>query len=167
MQENADMLMAYLRSMVRDPGAVDDLFQETMMTAWRRLDDFDRSRPFGPWLRGIGARLIMAHYRKCKHDFMLISEPILERIHQQMDGLDNKTQTSFNDSIGHLRDCIKTLPTKLEDAISARYLNEHSPLQAADHLGISQEAIKKRLQRARMQLLKCLQRKRVMAGETT
>ena len=165
MRENADRLMIFLRATVRDSAVVDDLFQETMMTAWRRLDDFDRSRPFGPWLRGIGARLVMAHFRKTKRDFMLIDQPVLERISQQMNQLDESSRYSFDESIEQLRDCIKSLPEKLGTAISARYLNDHSMLQAAGQLGISEEATKKRLQRARTQLLECMQRKEVLARE--
>ena len=165
MRENADRLMIFLRATVRDSAVVDDLFQETMLTAWRRLDGFDRNRPFGPWLRGIGARLVMAHFRKTKRDFMLIDQPVLERISQQMNQLDESSRYSFDESIEQLRDCIKSLPEKLGTAISARYLNDHSMLQAAGQLGISQEATKKRLQRARTQLLECLQRKEVLARE--
>jgi len=47
------MLTVFLRSRVNDEAAVDDLFQETMLVAWKRLDDCDLSRPFGPWLRGL------------------------------------------------------------------------------------------------------------------
>lgn len=42
------MVLAMLRSMVYDKNAVDDLFQETMITAWRTLDRYDEERPFGP-----------------------------------------------------------------------------------------------------------------------
>lgn len=65
-RENARMLTTYLRSLVHDEAAVDDLFQETMVVAWRRLDECDLSRPFSPWLRGIASRFVMAHYRKRK-----------------------------------------------------------------------------------------------------
>ena len=40
-REHADMLTVYLRSAVGNQTDVDDLFQETMVIAWRRLDDFD------------------------------------------------------------------------------------------------------------------------------
>ena len=56
-REHADMLTVYLRSALGDTSDVDDLFQETMVVAWRRLDDFDQTRPFGPWLRGIARNL--------------------------------------------------------------------------------------------------------------
>ena len=62
-RENARMLTVYLRSIVCDDSTVDDLFQEAMVVAWKRLDECDLSKPFGPWLRGIASRLVMAHYR--------------------------------------------------------------------------------------------------------
>src|SRR5207244_4127634 len=63
-REHTDMLTAFLRTLLgRDP-AVDDLFQETMLVAWRRLKDYDRSRPFAPWLRGIAQVLVLEHARK-------------------------------------------------------------------------------------------------------
>jgi len=36
-----------------DQTAADDIWQETMLVAWRRFDDDDTTRPFGAWLRGI------------------------------------------------------------------------------------------------------------------
>ena len=65
-RENSRMLTAYLRTLVDDESVVDDLFQESMLVAWRRLDECDLSRPFGPWVRGIAGRLVLAHYRKRK-----------------------------------------------------------------------------------------------------
>jgi RNA polymerase sigma-70 factor (ECF subfamily) len=41
---------------VRDSHAAEDLAQEGFVAAIRALDRFDRSRPFGPWLRTIVAR---------------------------------------------------------------------------------------------------------------
>ena len=63
-RENTRMLTVFLRSRVKDEAAVDDLFQETMLVAWKRLDDCDLSRPFGPWLRGIAHRLVIIDHLK-------------------------------------------------------------------------------------------------------
>jgi RNA polymerase sigma-70 factor (ECF subfamily) len=42
---------AYL--VVHDTGAAEDIAQEAFLAAVRRLDHFDRRRPFGPWLHRI------------------------------------------------------------------------------------------------------------------
>src|SRR3954471_14272690 len=41
---------------VRDEHAAEDIAQEGFVAAIRALERFDRSRPFGPWLRTIVAR---------------------------------------------------------------------------------------------------------------
>src|SRR5687768_10367216 len=77
---HAQMLTVYLRCAVRDPGTADDLFQETMLTAWKNLDKFDRSRPFGPWLRGIAGKLVLAQRRKSARGFVLCDAEVLEHL---------------------------------------------------------------------------------------
>ena len=44
MQENAHSLRVFLHSIARNPSLVDDLFQETMIVAWRTIDRFDQNR---------------------------------------------------------------------------------------------------------------------------
>ena len=63
-REHADMLTVYLRASLGNSPDVDDVFQETMIVAWKRLDDFDHTRPFAPWLRGIARNLVLAQRRR-------------------------------------------------------------------------------------------------------
>jgi RNA polymerase sigma-70 factor (ECF subfamily) len=56
-RENSRMLLAFIRSIQSDQAAADDIWQETMLVAWRRIGDYDNSRPFGPWLRGIAQKI--------------------------------------------------------------------------------------------------------------
>jgi DNA-directed RNA polymerase specialized sigma24 family protein len=55
-RENTGMLMAYIRAGIRDEHAADDVYQETVLAAWKRLDDYDSQKPLGPWLRGIASK---------------------------------------------------------------------------------------------------------------
>ena len=81
-RENTDMLVAYIRSGVRDEHAVDDLYQETVLTAWRRLDAYDRDKPIGPWLRGIAGKLMLAHYRKTSRSAQPLNDQTLEWLNE-------------------------------------------------------------------------------------
>ena len=63
-REHEGKLRSFVGALVRDPGAMDDLVQESFLIAWRNLDRYDRKLPFGPWLRGIARRLCLAHHRK-------------------------------------------------------------------------------------------------------
>src|SRR5262245_42440108 len=104
-REHADKLMVYLRAVVRDPAAVDDLFQETMLTAWRNIDRFDRERPFGPWLRGIAGKLVLAWRRKSCDQPRLCDAEILELLDQRLTQTDRLPGDTLDEQLEALRDC--------------------------------------------------------------
>ena len=63
-RENGDMLRAFVLSSVRDSTTADDVVQEAFLVAWRNLERYDRSLPFGPWVRGIASKLILNLWRR-------------------------------------------------------------------------------------------------------
>ena len=157
--ENADMLTTYLRAVVWRQAVVDDLFQETMLVAWRRLGEYDPTRPFGSWLRGIAARLVMAHVRKTKRDVMLCDENVLVYLDRQIQRIGQRDGDTWDDKIAALRECLAALAEAPKQAISLRYLDGCSAQTVAQRLNVTLEAVKKRLQRGRSLLLACLERK--------
>lgn len=155
-REHADMLTAYLRSLLRGGSAVDDIFQETMLVAWRRLDDFDRSRPFGPWLRGIAAKLVLQHRRQSARSALNCDPQVLEALDARFLETAQLPGDSFRDRAERLFDCITKLPEKLREAIEMTYGRDMLLKQIAESINSSEEAVKKRVQRARQLLAECL-----------
>jgi len=155
-REHADMLMAYLRSLVGNDPAVDDLFQQTMLVAWRRLDDYDRSRPFGPWLRGIAQRLSMEHRRKSAARPAVIDPAVLSELDKRFDALTSAPGDSFRDRAERLMSCLSKLPDAMRHAIEMVYARGLMIASAAAAIGDSEEAVKKRVQRGRQLLARCL-----------
>lgn len=164
-RENSRMLMTYLRSLVSDEAAVDDLFQETMVIAWRRMDDCDLTRPFGPWLRGIAARLVMAHFRKHKRLPLLLDERLLERLDERFESIDSRYGDAWDEKVQGLHQCIQALPSRYQEVIRIRYLDNTSSQATAEQLQLTLEACKKRMQRARQKIADCLKRKFVLLTE--
>lgn len=163
-REHADMLMVYLRSIVRDATTVDDLFQETMLTAWRTIDRFDRARPFGPWLRGIAGKLVLASRREAVAHPALCDEQTLEQLDHRMTQLQRLPGDTLDEKLDALRDCLCNLPELYRQAIELRYQEQLKPQTITARLQLNAEAVKKRLQRARMMLLECLTGKLAMIG---
>lgn len=158
-REHAPMLMVYLRSVIRDASMVDDLFQETMLTAWRIIDTFDRTRPFGPWLRGIAGKLVLAHYRKDARRFVQCDEVILGQIDYRLESLQQLSGDTLDEKLDHLKECLANLPETYRMAVELRYKEELKGQSLADRLDLTLENTKKRLQRARQRLLECIERK--------
>ena len=166
-RENSRMLNVYLHSLVNDAAAVDDLFQETMVVAWQRLDDFDLSRPFGPWLRGIASRLVMAYYRQRKLLPISLDDRVLSELGDSLESINLQAGDAWGDRIAALNGCMKGLPEKNHQAVRLRYFDVQSTERTAQRLSISIEACKKRLQRSRVMLADCLRRQGVLAMEAS
>jgi RNA polymerase sigma-70 factor len=161
-RENADALTAFLRASVDDRAAAEDLFQETMLVAWRKIGSYDRARPFGAWLRGIARMLVLAHYRRGMRETPL-SEDQLEYVDEQMTHIEHQSGDTFDEKIAALRDCVARLEPEYRQTIEMHYQQGKTTDWMAAQLAITREAIQKRLQRARQQLAECLQRKAVLS----
>lgn len=166
MRENADMLLAFLRASVRDPHAVDDIFQETMIVAWRRLDDFDTERSFAKWLRGIAGKLVLAHFRRSKFDSPSFDQATLEWMEHRFAHLDGLRGDTLEEKLGLLRECVSRLPDDSRASIEARYLKQQSLNEIVQEFGIALQTLKKRLYRAKQQLGLCLEQKLLALEES-
>lgn len=157
-RENGGMLSAYLSASV-PASVVDDLWQETMLTAWRRWDDYDRSRPFGAWLRGIASNNVLAWYRTHARDPAVWDPATLEVTDREFDRLQKLPGDTFDDKLVALRECIERLPENYRDAVLLRYEKGMQPSELAATLSRNTETVKKRLQRAKAMLLVCIRGK--------
>ncbi len=158
-REHADMLAAYTRSLLWSPGAADDLFQETMLTAWKQLGQYDRTRPFGPWLRGIARNLSLEHERKNRARPVATDGAVLDALDQRYDRL-AAPGDSFRERADRLLQCIPRLPEAMREVIEMMYSRGLMLRQIAESLGTNEELVKKRVQRARQMLAQC-----VLSGE--
>lgn len=155
-RQNEAMLITYIRALVPDAGLSDDIFQDTMITAWRKFDQYDQSRPLGPWLRGIAANLIRNARRKQATDILVFNEPLQEFIEKAVGVLDQQPGDQWSDRIVELKTCLEQLPDRARQLIDDRYHDGLNAAQIAGKLDVSAASVRKRLQRIRDVLLKCL-----------
>lgn len=163
-REHAGTLRVFLRTAVRDSATADDLFQETLLVAWRNLERFDRARPFGPWLRGIAAKLVMANRRKAARGAMLCEPHLLEQLDRRCEELERQPGDTLDEKLEGLRECLRNLPEPYRETVRLRYHEGLKGESLAERMTISLENAKKRLQRGREKLLDCLKRKLAIAG---
>jgi RNA polymerase sigma-70 factor (ECF subfamily) len=158
-RENSAMLRAYLSMVVRDASLADDLWQETMLIAWQRLDSFDRKRPFGPWLRGIASKLVLARGRTDRRWVTFGEEESLEALSVQCERVQALRGDTLDAKLDALRACVEGLPEHEQQCIKMRYSDGLKPSEIATRANIALEAVKKRLSRAKQRLQDCLQGK--------
>ncbi|MBM4111344.1 MAG: sigma-70 family RNA polymerase sigma factor [Phycisphaerae bacterium] len=164
-REHADMLIAYLRAMAWNDALVDDAFQEAIIVAWRRLPDFDRSKPFAPWLRGIARNTLLGLARKQQRRHEIAGDAAALHLEHQLARIESTPADRFSDRLEPLMDCMKRLAPEQREAVELVYGQSLDNSVAASTAGTNDETFRKRLYRARMQLAECLRRKGILEGE--
>ena len=113
--ERVQSEQARLRSFIRALGvraeAVDDLAQETLIIALKKLDEFDRGSDFGVWVRQIARRLIANERRKEARRSQILSDCVtdllLEINHEPMSPSERQ---EHDEELAALRECMAALP---------------------------------------------------------
>lgn len=159
-REHGDALLASIRATAGAEQA-EDIFQDAVLVAWRRLPDYDRTRPFGPWLRGI-ARMIALDYASKRTRMQLASPEVIEQVEQDLRAFERwagsaaEVALGFRERLAALDECLSRLPANYAQTIQSAYRDSHTLAQIARATDEHEETIKKRLQRARALLAECL-----------
>jgi len=166
-REHGDALLASIHA-IAGPLHADDIFQDTVLVAWRRLEDYNRTRPFGPWLRGI-ARMVALEYAARQKRVRIASPEVMAAVERDLHAFERWTGSAaeaamgFRERLAALDDCIARLPTPYADAVQSVYRDSHTIAHLAMASDESKESIKKRIQRARAMLAECLSAKGAFA----
>ena len=127
---------AYL--IIRDAHAAEDIAQEGFVAAVRALDRFDRSRPFGPWLRTIVARRAIdaARARALRRE---VEATALEHL--------DAGEPSPLAPDADLLAAIAALPEDQRIVVVLRHLLELTPAEIAALVGVPRGTVNSRLRR--------------------
>ena len=157
-RENEGALMAYIRTFTRDAQIAEDLFQETMLIAWRKFDEFDSHQSLSAWLRGIAKNLIRNAWRKQSNDLLVFDESTECVAQNTTEAVEMQGSDTWLERLSALSDCISRLPARSRELVTARYADKQTADELALTVGIRADAVRKRLQRIREQLADCIER---------
>lgn len=156
-REHERMLLAFLRGVLPEADAL-DVYQQSCLAAWQSLDAYDRARPFGPWLRGIATRLVLRHHRG-KRPTVPLDEAMIERVGAKVDALARLPGDTWDERMDSLRRCLADIREEDRRLVDLYYRDGLTCAQIALRAGDGVEAVKKRLQRVRADLGRCLEGK--------
>jgi RNA polymerase sigma-70 factor (ECF subfamily) len=138
------------------PHEAEDLAQEAFVTAFRKLDEFDTDRPFGPWVRSIAFNLLRNHWRK----FRVVSIGGNEELEALIDqGIAARHPGGEGRELAALRDCLEQLDGPTRALVDRRYGDEASVQEIAMELGRKYSAVTMQLHRLRQVLAECIRGK--------
>ena len=150
-------LMSVLLRFVRDRELVRDLAQETFLRVYERLDQFDPSRRFGPWLFRIGVNLALDYLRKRRRRVwpLLFSESRAEKGPDPAVA-DPRTNLDLEQEV---RRVLEDIPEKYRTVLVLRDLENFSSSEIAAILHRKEATIRWRLAEARMRFQEIWQRR--------
>lgn len=132
----------------------EDLAQEAFIVAFRKLDDFDEERAFGPWIRTIAFNLLRNYWRKHK------AVPIggtaeLDTLVDEQIGLRYSTSHE-SDMLAALKHCTDKLDEPTRKLLKWRYYENLSIADLTRKMNIHHSTMTMRLHRMRDQLRQCI-----------
>ncbi len=148
-------LRAFIGSVIRDPHAREDIFQEVSRTLWQKFDDYDLDRSFGAWARGIAARKILEARRRSARFPLLFPPETVELIAQAFDETDEPAANRE----AALKLCVDALPPRSRKILTSRYDDRQPCESIARDLGVNLKAIHQTLSRLRRALHECITRR--------
>ncbi|MFZ4507970.1 MAG: RNA polymerase sigma factor [Fimbriimonas sp.] len=139
--------------MLRNSEDAQDAVQDTLLKAFRALEDFDPSRPLKPWLCRICTNCCVDIIRSRQRE----SEPLEAYEHSICDP--QNVALEAEDSIlgGHVDEAIRRLPETYRQIVVMRHVNHMEVNEIAAKLDRPEGTIKSWLYRARAILRKDLQ----------
>ena len=148
---------ACLVARMRDPHEAEDLAQEVFVTAFRKLPEFDATRPLGPWLRGIAVNRLRNHGRKFRAEAIGGNIELAELLDQRIAA----ECTAEREPLLHaaLNDCLEHLDGPARELLHRRYADEESVRDLSDRLHRGYSALTMQLHRLREVLAACVERK--------
>ena len=160
-------MLAVARRMLRDEEAARDTVQEAMLSAVRGLKNFDGHARLSTWLHRIVVNAALMRIRARQRKPEMSIEPLLPRFAE--DGHHAEAVTSWADSAEQLierqetqamvRAAIAELPESYRVIVMMRDIDGMSTEEAAAAFGITENALKLRLHRARLALGTILKRR--------
>ncbi|TCO41522.1 RNA polymerase sigma-70 factor (ECF subfamily) [Kribbella antiqua] len=144
-----EAVLGYLRRRTDSGHDAADLLADTFLVAWRRLDDIPPGNQTRPWLYGVARRTLANHRRGEGRRHALAT-----KLRQELTDLDSMDR-SLPDDTPAAR-AFRALPEQERELLSLVAWEELDIAQIAITLGISQNAVRIRLHRARKRFAKLI-----------
>jgi RNA polymerase sigma-70 factor (ECF subfamily) len=148
-------LLRYVMALVPNVSDARDVVQETAVALWQAMEKYDAAKPFVPWACRFALNEARLHLRTESRRRRFIEEDVAAMLDERR----VETASSLDTRREHLRDCLRQLPEEQRQLVRGYYFDEESIEALAGQLGRGAEGIYKSLQRIRLALHQCIERK--------
>jgi len=154
--QHEPMLLAYLASLVGDYALAEDVAQQALIIAYRKIHTLKNPAAFPSWLRGIARLEGLAALRRRGREVPVTPEVIqqMDEAYRRFEGED-PTET-WEERFLLVEECFAHLPDALQTVCRLHYFENHRAWQIAASMGVNLNTVLKRLERARLAIRDCV-----------
>jgi RNA polymerase sigma-70 factor (ECF subfamily) len=152
--ESEPAIRAFVFAAVRGLQDAEDVAQQVALTAAKRFDEYDASRPFVAWALWLARSRVVAHYRKQARQREVFSDALLGRLAAAIE------QRSHAESSARqlaLEECLERLPQKSRAMLDLRYVDNLPMESIAQKSGVTPGSARVMLCRIRDRLASCVE----------
>lgn len=165
-RQYAERLLILARALLGDPDAARDVVQETFLAVLKNVQDFRHRSRLGTWLHRITVNAALMRLRRGARRQEIELEPLLPAFDEEgrharpvpQWPAEAEERLLRREVASHVRACVGRLPEDYRVVVVLRDLEELDTATTARLLGITPNAVKIRLHRARQALAGLLRR---------
>ena len=143
------MVASVALAVTRDVHTSEDIAQETFLTAWQRIGQLGNPQSFLPWLRQVARNRAIDHVRAQRYRETPV-DPLDALASVSASPLHGPAEQFITDQDArHLAEALDEIPETSRDVLLLYYREGEDTREVAALLGITEPAVRKRLQRGR------------------
>ncbi len=138
LKEARNFVLYKVQNKVFNKDDVDDIVQDTLISIHKSLNTYDSQRALGPWMTTICERKVIDYIRKItkRNEFVVVDN-----------NLDVTIQTPDTNTLIEAKEIMGIIPGKLSEPIELTKIKGLSSKEAAEELGINENALRTRVSR--------------------
>ena len=148
-------IRAFVRALQPTLSDADDVMQETFLTVSRKASRFEPGTNFVAWACGIARLKVLENFRQKKRANVL-SEAVLSEAAICTLAEDAPSPESLREREDALEGCLEKLAPKVRDLLWRRYSRRQSSDEMAEAAGMTSNAVRVALSKARVALRDCI-----------
>ncbi len=152
MRRNNPRVYRAIRGILRDEAEVEDAMQQAYLKAYTSLRDFEGASAFSTWLVRIAVNEALARIRKGAHLEVVGEVPDRSEDTMSPPRETPEERAAAHESMRLVERAVDRLPLAYRSVFMLREIEEMTTAEVAQTLGLSEEAVKVRLHRARRAL---------------
>jgi len=158
LEQERPYLVRLCTSWLGDPFWAEDVVQETMLEAWRKIENLRDPQAFRGWLAGIARNMSLRRLRQQGRDLSRLesSQQTADLLSTIPASFDFEVELDRADLAHLLEQALALLPPETRTILVQKYFENHPHHVIAKQLGISENVAAVRLHRGKLALRKVL-----------